>query len=120
MRILIRGFAVMLVVALVAVVAMAASDSVKQVSSKHICFINHKRFDRALQSVEVNGKNYYGCCQDCLAELKNNPESRMAVDPVSGAKVDKADAVIGVDKNGNIYFFENIYNLHKFRAPADI
>ncbi len=120
MQFLIRVSAVLMVVALVSLPLLAASDGVKQVGAKHICFINHKRFDRTLKSVEVNGKTYYGCCNDCLAKLKDDAESRMAVDPVSGAKIDKADAVIGMDKNGNVYFFENMLNLHKFRVPADI
>ena len=118
MQFLTRGFAVLIVIALVAMPVLAASDGVKQINAKNVCFMNLKRFDRTLKSVEVNGKRYYGCCSDCLAQLKDNAERRMAVDPVSGAKIDKADAVIGMDKNGNIYFFENTNNLHKFRVPA--
>jgi len=37
-----------------------------------------------------------------------DPSARTALDPVSGNKVDMAAAVVGVDKAGNIYFFESI------------
>jgi YHS domain-containing protein len=37
---------------------------------------------------------------------------------VTPAKDDKADAVIGMDKAGNIYFFQTAENLKKFRVPA--
>jgi YHS domain-containing protein len=40
------------------------------------------------------------------------------VDPVSGKKVDKATAVVGVEKAGNVYFFESVENLERFRVPA--
>lgn len=112
-----RGFAVLVVIALVAMPLLAASDGVKQVNPKNICLMNKTRFNHGLRSVNVDGKNYYGCCPDCLAKLKADPQARMDVDPVSGKQVDKAAAVIGVDKNGKIYFFENLENLKKFRVP---
>ena len=120
MQYLNRVFAVLVLIALVSLPVLAASDGVKQVNSKNICFINKSRFNHNLKSVEVDGKKYYGCCPDCLAKLKDDASSRMDVDPLSGKQVDKATAVIGVDKNGKIYFFENIENLKKFKVPAAV
>ena len=118
MQFLNRSFALLTVLALVALPILAADDTVKQVNPKNICFMNKTRFQRSLPSVKVDGKTYYGCCSDCLDTLKSSPEARVAIDPVSGNKIDKADALIGVDKNGKVYFFENRENMRKFRVPA--
>ena len=112
-----RLFAVLVVVALVALPVFAASDGVKQINAKNVCFMNKTRFNHGLKSVNVDGKTYYGCCPDCLEKLKSDPAARVDTDPVSGKQVDKATAVIGVDKAGKIYFFENIENLKKFKVP---
>jgi len=119
MQTLFRISALLTVIALVSLPILAADNTVKQVNAKNICFINKTRFQRTLKSVKVDGKTYYGCCDDCLAKLKDDPQTRMAVDPVSGKEIDKATAVIGADRNGKIYFFENRENLKKFRVPAE-
>jgi YHS domain-containing protein len=79
-----------------------------------------KYFETPQTAVLVDGKRYYGCCAECVKQLAEDPKSRAAVDPVSKKELDKADAVIGVDKAGNIYFFENQGNLKKFRVPAGV
>ena len=95
----------------------ASGEKVKQVSSEFVCMINKKHFDKELTPVAVEGRTYYACCEMCIKQLKENPESRKGVDPVSGKTVDKATAAVGVDKEGNAYFFENPENLRKFRVP---
>jgi YHS domain-containing protein len=50
--------------------------------------------------------------------LTQYPTTGVAIDPVSGKEVDKAEAVIGIDKAGNVYFFQSEENLKKFRVPA--
>ena len=96
----------------------AEGERVKQVNPKNICFVNKTRFIRTLESVKVDGRAHYGCCKDCLTKLVEDPNARLETDPVSGNPVDKAVAVIGVDKDGKIYFFESKENLRKFRTPA--
>lgn len=96
----------------------AGGEKVKQVEAKYTCFINKKHFDKPQTEVIVAGKRYYGCCDNCTKQLTEDPASRVAIDPVSGKEVDKADAVIGIDKGGNVYFFQTAENLKKFRVPA--
>lgn len=103
---------------LVPVLAAASGEKVKQVDPKYVCFINKKHFDKPQTEVVVNGKKYYGCCQNCVKQLTADPKARLTTDPVSGKEIDKADAVVGVDKAGNVYFFQNAENLKKFRVPA--
>ena len=50
--------------------------------------------------------------------LTQYPTTGVAIDPVSGKEVDEAEAVIGIDKAGNVYFFQSEENLKKFRVPA--
>ena len=45
--------------------------------------------------VAVGDKTYFGCCAMCKSKLENNEGVRTAADPVSGARVDTATAVIG-------------------------
>ena len=107
------------IIAVLPIALLAASgEKVKQVEAKYTCFINKKHFDKPQTEVVVNGKKYYGCCENCSTQLMQDRAARMSVDPVSGKELDKADAVIGMDKAGNIYFFQTAENLRKFRVPA--
>jgi len=115
-----RLLAFPMIATILAATALAASpgEKVKQVDAKYTCFITKKHFDKPQNEVVVAGKKYYGCCEMCTKQLADDPKSRVAIDPVNGKEVDKADAVIGIDKAGNVYFFENADNLKKFRVPA--
>ena len=93
-------------------------EKLKQVSPQTVCMINKKHFDKAQTPITVEGRTYYACCDMCKTQLKEDPKSRMDKDPLSGKDVDKATAAIGVDKEGNVYFFENLDNLKKFRVTA--
>jgi YHS domain-containing protein len=88
-----------------------------EVETKYVCMINNQRFDKAQIPIQVSGKTYYGCCEMCKETLRNKPASRMATDPVSKKKVDKAKAVIGADADGKVFYFENQENMKKFK-PA--
>jgi len=94
------------------------SSALTRVDSKYVCMITNQEFAREQIPVEVEGKTYYGCCEMCKAKIKNNPQSREATDPVSGNKVDKAEAVIGAAPDGSIFYFESEENLGMFNASA--
>jgi len=107
-----------LAVASFSLLAAAAGEKVKQVDSKYVCMVTKKHFASEQMQVNVEGRTYYACCDMCKTQLLEDPSMRADVDPVSGNKVDKATAVVGVDKAGNVYFFESVQNLEKFRVPA--
>lgn len=98
----------------IAAQADETGPALKQVDSNHVCMITDQEFAREQIPVEVEGKTYYGCCEMCKAKLNNNPESRVATDPVSGNSVDKAEAVIGAAPDGKVYYFESEENLTQF------
>jgi YHS domain-containing protein len=94
------------------------SSSLTEVDSKYVCMVTNQLFVKEQIPVELEGKTYYGCCEMCKAKIKNNPQSREATDPVSGKKVDKAEAVIGASADGSIYYFESEENLAEFNPSA--
>ena len=89
-----------------------------QVEAKYVCMINNQRFNKEQIPVAVGNRTYYGCCEMCKTALRNDPKSRMAIDPVSKKKVDKATAIIGVDDDGSAYYFENAENLKQFKPGS--
>jgi Cu/Ag efflux protein CusF len=94
-------------------------QTLKPVDAKYICMVNDTAFEKEQISVDVEGKTYFGCCSMCEARLKEDATIRTAIDPVSGNKIDKAEAVIGADANGKVYYFESAENLEKFKAEPD-
>ncbi|MEE8299116.1 MAG: hypothetical protein V3R67_07015 [Thermodesulfobacteriota bacterium] len=94
------------------------SSSLTEVDSKYVCMVTNQLFVKEQIPVELEGKTYYGCCEMCKAKIKNNPQSREATDPVSGKKVDKAEAIIGATTDGSIYYFESEENLAEFNPSA--
>ena len=91
---------------------------VQRVEPKKVCMINQRVFANDQIPVQVGGKTYYGCCEMCKTTLAQDSSKRAALDPVSKRKVDKALAVIGSDKQGRVYYFENEANLRAFTPPA--
>ena len=89
--------------------------SLQRVAAEYVCMVNNTRFSVVQIPVEVEGKTYYGCCPMCEERLKKDAAMRKAVDPVSGAEVDKADAVIGVKRDGSVYYFETEETYEAFR-----
>lgn len=89
---------------------------VRQVSAEKVCMLDDWTLDSALFTAEVAGKTYYCCFEKCGEKFQSNPELRFAVDPISGVKLDKADALYGVSRDGKGYYFETLENLEMFHA----
>jgi len=83
---------------------------------KKICMVTNKAFEKDQIPIEVEGRTYYGCCEMCKTALSNDPEKRIAVDPISNKKVDKSSAVIGVDSKGRVLYFENDKNFAAYNS----
>lgn len=92
-----------------------AAMTLTRVEPKKVCMINEKVFVNDQIAISVGGKTYYGCCEMCKTALAEDASKRTATDPVSGRSVDKADAVIGADAQGSVYYFESEANLRAFR-----
>lgn len=88
------------------------------VEAQFVCMVNDQSYEQPQIEVDVGGKTYYGCCQMCKARLQQDAAIRSATDPVSGAQVDKATAIIGAAEDYSVHYFESIENLQAFNAAA--
>jgi len=93
----------------------AAKPVLKVVEAKKVCMVTNKLFEKDQIPIAVEGKTYYGCCEMCKEKLAKDAAARMAVDPVSGKKVDKATAVIAALPDGNILYFESQKTLEEYQ-----
>ena len=110
------AFALVLILAAAAVFAEESTDKVVKVEPIKVCMINDRSMANDQIPVPLDGKTYYGCCAMCKEKLEKDKESRYALDPVSGKKVDKAKAVIGALPGGEVLYFETEANLTKYNA----
>lgn len=93
-------------------------EAMEVVDAAYVCMVNDAVYEKKQVHVQVDGKDYYGCCEMCKERLANDAALRMAIDPVSGNEVDKATAVIGADSYKRVFYFENEKNFEKFKAAA--
>ena len=84
-----------------------AGDALKVVENEKVCMVTDMLFPKKQIPVTVEGKTYYGCCENCKASLAKDPKVRKAIDPVSKKSVDKATAVIAAREDGSVVYFEN-------------
>ena len=66
--------------------------------------------------VLVNNNTYYGCSRKANEDLSKIDSLRLAIDPISKNKVDKATAWIAIhpDKDGKVIYFGSKETYHKF------
>jgi YHS domain-containing protein len=100
-----------------AVTPIAEVEGLRKVEDvKQVCMVNNQFMGKDQIPVEVEGRTYYGCCEMCKERLAKDQAVRYSTDPVSGARVDKATAVIGVQPNGSVFYFENEANLQEYAS----
>jgi len=86
-----------------------------KVKTSYVCFVNNRYMGKEQIPVNVNGKTYYGCCQGCVGNLKNNRKVRYATDPFSKKEVDKSTAYIVVKPGSSeVWYFESEKNYNSF------
>lgn len=87
-----------------------------KLKSSFVCYINNNYMGIEQIPVEVDGKIYYGCCEGCVDKLKNQRETRYAIDPLTGKEVDKATAFIVLKPNAgaSVLYFQSEENYLKY------
>lgn len=86
----------------------------RKVETKKVCMVNNTVFEKDQIPVEVDGKTYYGCCEMCKERLAKDETARFGTDPLTGARVDKATAVIAAQGDGTTLYFENEANFEEY------
>jgi YHS domain-containing protein len=80
----------------------------------HTCMANNQLLEKPQRLVVIEGRKYFGCCEKCNERLEQNSALRIATDPITGKLVDKAEAFIGVNAAGELFYFESKSTLRKF------
>lgn len=79
-----------------------------------VCMVKRTVQPHTTYTQDYQGKTYHFCCTMCLGRFKADPDHlRLAIDPVRGTPVDKADALI-YSYRGHAYFFHSKRSLKKF------
>ena len=86
--------------------AIASVQNYEIVPNKKVCMVNDRFMGIDQIPIDVNGIMYYGCCENCVEKLqKNLNDVRFGSNPLNNTKVDKATAVIVLDKSGGGVFY---------------
>lgn len=88
--------------------------AVQRVEPHTVCMVNDRAMGKPQIAVEVDRKTYYGCCEMCKQRLAQEEAVRYAIDPVTGARVDKASAVIAERPDGSVLYFESAETFDRF------
>ena len=97
------------------VAARGSEPELKLIDSSHTCMGSNQAQTEAQDFAEVEGKRYYGCSKMCIVNLKENPNFRYGIDPVSGEKVDKASAIVATRPGGELLYFASEKTFRSYR-----
>jgi YHS domain-containing protein len=98
-------------------VSVALPAGMTRVSDpSQVCMVTNQFMGKPQIPIAVEGRTYYGCCAMCKERLGKEPETRTALDPVSGEQVDKASAVIIQDSSGKVMYFASEDTLRRYRG----
>lgn len=88
-----------------------------ELAHSRVCLVGDEIKFKEIRPVNIEGKTYWACCDKCEAKLNRNyKDARFAIDPYSGIKISKADAVIfqNPEKKGKVLFFESSSNYNEY------
>lgn len=96
--------------------AAPAEALVRVADASLVCMVNDQFMGRPQIPVPVQGRTYYGCCENCKAKLANDATARTGTDPITGEAVDKSTAVIGQEPSGKVLYFASEASFKKYAA----
>ena len=80
------------------------------IAHNRVCMVDDfYQGDYPTLSLALFNKTYYGCDAKATQDLVNKQDLRVAIDPVTKRKIDKASAVIGLHpkRDGKVLYFES-------------
>lgn len=87
-----------------------------EIPSSMVCMWEDKIRINPTIPVKIDSSMFYACCEKCMRRVETNfNNTQIAIDPYTGAKVQKSDAYIGLKniKNGDVHYFESQENYLK-------
>lgn len=119
MKVLIRFFSVFFMSSLFFSSLIVAKTTLQIVDNKRVCMVTNMVFPKDQIPVNHEGKTYYGCCENCKKTLSEDATARVATDPVSDKKIDKASAVIAARDDGSVIYFESRKTFNKYKKSLN-
>ncbi|WP_342329552.1 hypothetical protein [Pedobacter sp. FW305-3-2-15-E-R2A2] len=88
-----------------------------RVLNSEVCMVNDAYMGKKQIEVPYKGDMFYGCCEMCVERIPKDETVRIATDPQTGAKVNKATAyIILLNEEGSVAYFANEKNYKDFVA----
>jgi len=78
-----------------------------KVEGANVCMLDDLYASSGNHPSQIEDLTYYCCYENCAEHFAETGMSRFAQDPISGATVNKANAVYGRARNGKVFYFEN-------------
>lgn len=99
--------------------AEAPSSWLTRVNTNEVNMASNRFEKKAQKAVNIGGRTYYASNDMAAASISRNQSARFAVDPISGKKIDKAEAVIFADASGRVIYFESEATGNNFISLAE-
>jgi YHS domain-containing protein len=88
-----------------------------RVLNSEVCMVNDAYMGKKQIEVPYKGDMFYGCCEMCVERIPKDETVRIATDPQTGEKVNKASAyIILLNEEGSVAYFANEKNYKDFVA----
>ncbi|CAG0985499.1 hypothetical protein GPROT1_02599 [Gammaproteobacteria bacterium] len=95
-----------------------ASEWLKKVNAEEVNMATNRHTGEKQAAVSIDGRDYFAAGDGYAAALQMNAASRVAVDPYTNKKVDKASASTYADASGRVFYFESENSYREFIGLA--
>lgn len=86
-----------------------------------VCMVNNAFMGKKQILISYEGRTYFGCCGGCVERTKTDESVRVAIDPQTGKKIDKAAAyIVLIGDDGAVAYFASESNYRAFRAANNV
>jgi YHS domain-containing protein len=95
-----------------------AAEWLKRVSAEEVNMATNRLAGSKQASVSIDGRDYFAAGDGYAATLQKNAAARVAVDPYTNKKIDKASALTYADASGRVFYFESEGSYREFIGMA--
>lgn len=95
-----------------------AAQWMKRVNLDEVNMVTNRHEGAKQASVSIDGKTYFTAGSSYESTLQQNAAARIAVDPYTSKKIDKAQAVAYADASGRVFYFESETSFRDFIGLA--